>query len=37
VNLSLLGGGDDARGPVDSPVTSGSDPSSWDPIDIGPP
>ena len=35
VDLSLLG--DDGHGPVDSPVTSGSDPSSWDPINIGPP
>jgi len=31
-----LGGGD-ADNDVEAPVTSGSDPSSWDPIDIGPP
>jgi hypothetical protein len=33
IDLSLLGGSDD-QGDLDSPVTSGSDPSSWDPIDI---
>lgn len=32
-DLSMLGGSDD-QGDVDAPVTSGSDPSSWDPIGI---
>jgi hypothetical protein len=32
-DLSLLRGSDDQTD-VDSPVTSGSDPASWDPIDI---
>jgi hypothetical protein len=29
--LALLDSGDDS---VDDPVTSGSDPTSWDPIDV---
>jgi hypothetical protein len=33
IDLSLLRGNDD-EGDLDSPVTSGSDPASWDPIDI---
>ncbi|MGE5564265.1 MAG: hypothetical protein ACM3ZV_13310 [Bacillota bacterium] len=33
LDLSQLGSGDD----VEAPVTSGSDPSSWDPIDIDAP
>ena len=33
LDLSQLGTGD-GLGDVDAPVTSGSDPSSWDPINI---
>jgi hypothetical protein len=31
IDLSLLADDDD----IEAPVTSGSDPSSWDPIEIG--
>jgi hypothetical protein len=33
IDVSQLGGSD-GDNPIDSPVTGGADPSSWDPIDI---